>query len=690
MSIGVHCTSCTSEFHVTSEFSGKLIRCPSCKEPVRVPDTPSASTAPATTAPQPETRSPQTRPAVSRRQETQRQASSSKEMNAASIKREPPRKPTPSSPAKSGPAQARSAKPKSAGRDRSFESRSRTAVETPSRKSSQSTVGRRPRGTKSQQNFPVGLAIGLGVGIAGLLIAVAAVVINDDDESLVAASDNVASQQDDFFANDYGLNGNTTNPATNLTPLTQPNHDASSFSAAEGDRPATSVASNYNATPSSTNFSATPDTSGLPSSNGNIDGSNQPSMGEGSVDRSTSDAALASERPPILRSWSDVNALVGPSIVRVDVKLSGGGGQGSGYVVDAKQGIIVTNYHVIEGALDAQVSFENGDRIDVDGFLFLDSKRDIAILKFDPLKSSQSNLRSLPLAIAHPLKGEEVAAFGAPIGLDFSMTQNIVSAIRPAEDMAKMLGLKDTKGTWIQHGVSISSGNSGGPLVNKRGEVVGMNTMGLTIGQNLNFAISGLDVTEGLSNQLPKMLAVKPSSAPVRHRSGGSAPDGSFDDPYERPEIEIVDVVGEERGEELLAKMKTLTILSISFSDDPNGTVTGAVRSEARKTIDRCKIRLTSSRSADYVLLMVMQLERSGTKNTLRMTSQILTKDDDAREILKIWELTEDVGTISLQSIQRAYLPPVLKKDIQKYFSKVRSELIDARRNYQPEDEKNK
>ncbi|MEP3478295.1 MAG: trypsin-like peptidase domain-containing protein [Fuerstiella sp.] len=643
MSIGVHCESCTSEFHVTAEFSGKLIRCPSCQEPVRVPGQTSDSSQPVILAAEPVRQEP----ARPRRQ------------------------------------RSRPAAKRPAARNPSFETQGRAPTEALNRRSARVDVARRNRRKKSQQNFPVGLAVGLGVGIAGLLIAVGAFFLRDSDDHLVADS---SSSQTPAPSTHNEIDDNAAYADTSSQPVTEPS-TASAPSNTENSSPVT-VAGSQTSPPSTTNYGSATDSAGLPSTDDDIadSGSNTSATNSPPTMASSSDSSTdtTSDRPPVLPSWSAVNTLVGPSVVRVDAKLSGGGGQGSGFVLDAEQGVAVTNYHVIEGALDASISFENGDRIRVDGFLFLDSVRDIALLKFDPSQSTQAKLRSLPIAIAHPLKGAEVAAFGAPIGLDFSMTQNIISAIRPAQQMKEMVGVPNAKGTWLQHGVAISPGNSGGPLVNKRGEVVGINTMHLAIGQNLNFAISGLDISDGYQSQLPKMLAVSPVNAPEMNQWGGSGPEGSFEDPYERPEIEIVDVTGEDQAQELLAKMKSLTILSIAFTDDPNGTVTGAVRTEARKTIDRCKIKLSSSSSADYVMIMVMNLERSGNKNTLRMTSQILTKNDRARQVLKIWELTEDVGTISMQSIYRAYLPPNLKRDIQKYFAKVRLELVNARRDYKP------
>ena len=87
------------------------------------------------------------------------------------------------------------------------------------------------------------------------------------------------------------------------------------------------------------------------------------------------------------------------SVVRVNVASGEGAGNGSGFVIDAA-GIVVTNYHVIAGANRAWVEFANKDRVDVDGFLFIDHKKDIAILKFDAARCS-SPLASIPVALGN-------------------------------------------------------------------------------------------------------------------------------------------------------------------------------------------------------------------------------------------------------------------------------------------------
>ncbi|MEZ6125657.1 MAG: trypsin-like peptidase domain-containing protein [Planctomycetaceae bacterium] len=387
------------------------------------------------------------------------------------------------------------------------------------------------------------------------------------------------------------------------------------------------------------------------------------------------DAPSAPDPSAPAMSWADLNELIEPSVVKVNVKSADGEGNGSGFVI-ASEGFAVTNYHVVEGASEVSLGFANGDQLQIIGYVHLDPKRDIAILQFDPAQASKP-LRGLPLATDLPRKGEEVAAFGAPLGLDFTFTQSNVSAIRSAEDLETMIGISDSEGTWIQHSAPISPGNSGGPLVNRRGEVVAINTMVLTIGQNLNFAISAGDISQAMNRRRPAPLPVTPASVPIVNRSESSGPDGN---PFSGKEREAVDLTKDERGQKLLAEIDEMCLLILTFSLDQRGTVTGAVRDAARQTIERSGLELRSIRTENPVLLIGMALERSGQKSSLRMSAQVLMFEKSTGKVLKLWENTDDVGTISEQSLVLGHLPPNLKRDITDYFNTFRRDLSKARK----------
>lgn len=139
---------------------------------------------------------------------------------------------------------------------------------------------------------------------------------------------------------------------------------------------------------------------------------------------------------------------------------------GSGFIVDAKLGLIVTNMHVVAGAKNIQVSFSNGTKLKAE-VLGEDVHTDIALLKVDAAKA---NLQQVQFGDSDQVKiGESVLAIGSPMGLGNSVTAGIISA------RGRHLHQGSYK-DFIQTDAPINRGNSGGPLFNKQGEVIGINT----------------------------------------------------------------------------------------------------------------------------------------------------------------------------------------------------------------------
>ena len=169
--------------------------------------------------------------------------------------------------------------------------------------------------------------------------------------------------------------------------------------------------------------------------------------------------------------------------------------RGSGFFIDADR--IVTNRHVIEGAHRAEVHSSTGVVMPVKGVLAVDAEGDIALLKIDP---PTPQVRPLPLDKTSPQEGESVVVIGNPLGLEGSVTNGIVSAVRDIP----------TFGRIIQITAPISSGSSGSPVVNMQGQVIGIATLQVTGGQSVNFAIpseriSQLQATTIMS--LPDLVA---------------------------------------------------------------------------------------------------------------------------------------------------------------------------------------
>jgi serine protease Do len=139
-------------------------------------------------------------------------------------------------------------------------------------------------------------------------------------------------------------------------------------------------------------------------------------------------------------------------------------GLGSGFIID-KNGTILTNYHVVDGAQKIVVTLDDGKNYDAK-VLGKDQKTDIAVIKID----AGRDLPAVSLGDSDRLEvGEWVMAIGNPFGLDHTVTSGIVSA------KGRQIGAGPYD-NFIQTDASINPGNSGGPLINLRGEVVGINT----------------------------------------------------------------------------------------------------------------------------------------------------------------------------------------------------------------------
>jgi S1-C subfamily serine protease len=149
---------------------------------------------------------------------------------------------------------------------------------------------------------------------------------------------------------------------------------------------------------------------------------------------------------------------------------------GSGFVID-KAGHIVTNYHVVRGASTIQVSFSNNERFKAK-VIGVDPSTDSAVLQ---VQVNSRALKSLTLGNSDSVRvGDQVIAIGNPFGLDRSVTSGIVSAVQRRIQAPNQLSISHV----IQTDAALNHGNSGGPLLNAQGQVIGVNAQIETGGQS--------------------------------------------------------------------------------------------------------------------------------------------------------------------------------------------------------------
>jgi S1-C subfamily serine protease len=204
------------------------------------------------------------------------------------------------------------------------------------------------------------------------------------------------------------------------------------------------------------------------------------------------------------------------AVVAVEVGHGDRAGSGTGFILD-KSGLIATNFHVIRGNKDIRVKLYGGEMYQVTEIAGVDRERDLALIRIAPAKA----LPTVRLGDSDKMTaGDTVVAIGNPLGVfEHTVSSGLISQVRPVctvqmvqlhlqnrarfEALAAKPRRTDAEETELQNlscsqeltllqiSAPISQGSSGGPLFNQAGEVVGVTTLIVTQGQNINLAIPG-------------------------------------------------------------------------------------------------------------------------------------------------------------------------------------------------------
>ncbi|MCH2147401.1 MAG: trypsin-like peptidase domain-containing protein [Phycisphaerales bacterium] len=232
------------------------------------------------------------------------------------------------------------------------------------------------------------------------------------------------------------------------------------------------------------------------------------------------DSETVSESQPTLFKTSDSlleripqsqATIVGPSVIKVSTP----GGLGSGVMIN-EDGFAITNAHVIQGETDLEVTVwlpqEDGSlqrtTIEEVEIIAINNHLDLALLSITHPEDIPFDFSFLEKAESIVV-GQPVFAIGNPLGLERSMSQGVISTKQRSFD-----GL-----TYIQTDAAVNPGNSGGPLFNTKGEVVGITNMGITAAESLNFAIPTRYVKDFINNREAFAYDSKnPNSGHIYHK----------------------------------------------------------------------------------------------------------------------------------------------------------------------------
>ncbi len=188
---------------------------------------------------------------------------------------------------------------------------------------------------------------------------------------------------------------------------------------------------------------------------------------------------------PAAMTPAEIFKRVSPAVVVITTHtFDGQSGLASGFIVEPR-GVIVTNCHVLAQAEQAEVRLNDGRTFPIRDVLDWDIPKDLLVFSIEG-----DGLPTVPLADPKQVEiGQPVFVIGNPLGLEYSISDGLLAGVR-YERNAK----------WLQFSAPISQGNSGGPVLNTQGQVLGVVSFMLTQGQNVNFAIASDEVRSHLAD----------------------------------------------------------------------------------------------------------------------------------------------------------------------------------------------
>jgi len=180
----------------------------------------------------------------------------------------------------------------------------------------------------------------------------------------------------------------------------------------------------------------------------------------------------------------DFSEIIGDAVLSV-VTIQTDISQGTGFIID-QEGYVVTNYHVIEDAKAATIITSDNENHAV-SFVGYNDELDIALLKisgtYDELEFGNSDNVQV---------GEKVIAIGNPLGLQFSVTQGIISGVHRTGPNGYSI--------YIQTDAALNPGNSGGPLINTEGKIIGINNFKVGDSESLGFALESNYIKQAVND----------------------------------------------------------------------------------------------------------------------------------------------------------------------------------------------
>ncbi len=405
------------------------------------------------------------------------------------------------------------------------------------------------------------------------------------------------------------------------------------------------------------------------------------------------------EIPEADMNSAGLQKFVQPSIVRIITQGTGGAGTASGFVV-SQSGLVLTSYHALEGVKQATVILADGTKSNVVGYKLIEPMYDIAVLQIQP---SGKNLKPLNLADELPEKNSPVVAFAVsrgsasstkskqnnpflngvksflgPNDSKLSLVQGTVSEIYSPKEMRGRTG-GNLKGTWLHTSVPVSSETNTVALFNMRGQVVAMNMLQLVTDQDVNLAISSVDLLAlAKAGSGKKVTPLDPKNMPPV-----------------RPQLKRLmakDIQGTDKSNELLSKINELSVQLVYDQArlDPNSVLKKGIFAYAKRNIGKMDIPVSEGEPKSNIPVLIVAVTTKGTRKTdpdrqtVLASAYLIMKDPDAKskdQFVNVWSTSNyELGTVSINALSQGFIPKTFAPKVSSFFNKFKSAHSKANR----------
>jgi len=400
-----------------------------------------------------------------------------------------------------------------------------------------------------------------------------------------------------------------------------------------------------------------------------FDNNNNPDVSAASASQIPAEM-LQVEIPEIPLELPDLFERIDPSLVKLTFLHSTGKSVGAGFVV-SQSGLLITSLHSLEGIRGAYADFFDGSSAIVEGYRLISPQYNIAVLQIEP---PEDGLKLLPLTDQLPLQETGVVAFG-------SSSQNAIEG-----EITGILSLNELQGemrlpfigSWIKTSIPVLPTFSGGPVVNKFGQVVAVNMIQLTNAEGQNLALAAKDVLQLINaSRNQEVVKLTPNTF------------AGFNSDLKKKMAK--DITGTDRGTELFAAIKQVGV-SQDFQSrfDSSGIIKEIVNKNVERSISKSDLELLIDKPGENVPTLLVTLnaepQRIRAKDSLKVSVQAKLiacdpTENSGNKYVIVWKgKKSDIGTVLPEAISPEMTSRILGPKLKSYFDKFRTAQSKAKR----------